>query len=88
MAWQRSGGLAKGLRDHGVRSIVVGDLTEEWYLYSIAHPIPTTSDIVPNLRRYLPADVVEKLVKRWRKIPDDASSDETNQYIPAYLACS
>ncbi|KAI0032927.1 carboxylesterase [Vararia minispora EC-137] len=62
MAWQRSGGLARGLAAHGVRSVVLGDLTEEWYLYAIAHPVETVADVKTNLLRYYPADVVEKLM--------------------------
>lgn len=62
MDWQRTGGLARGLAAHGVRSVVVGDLTEEWYLYSIAHPVASMSDVVLNLERYYRADVVRKML--------------------------
>ncbi|KAG6865681.1 hypothetical protein C0991_000294 [Blastosporella zonata] len=85
--WQRSGGLARGLRAHGVRSIVVGDLSEEWYLYSIAHPIPTKDDIVTNLRRYFPKDVAERFVEGWRKIPDDAGTEEVEEVFGEILSC-
>ncbi|KAF5379507.1 hypothetical protein D9615_006529 [Tricholomella constricta] len=87
MTWQRSGGLAKGLREHGVRSIVVGDLAEEWYLYSIAHPIHTTADVAPNLRRYFPQDVVDGLIQKWRTIPDDAGSEEAQKLYGEILSC-
>lgn len=61
MAWQRqrAGGLADGLRTAGVRSVVVGDLRDEWYLYAIAHPIATAADIRPNLLRYYAAPLVD-----------------------------
>ncbi|KAG6916262.1 hypothetical protein DXG01_007606 [Tephrocybe rancida] len=87
VSWQRSGGLADGLRAHGVRSVIVGDLSEEWYLYSIAHPIPTTSDIEPNLTRYLPKDVSARFVEAWRKIPDDASAEEAEKLYGEILSC-
>lgn len=32
MTWQRSGNLARSPREKGVTSIVIGDLSEEWYL--------------------------------------------------------
>ena len=63
MEWQRTGGLARGLTAHGVRSVVVGDLTEEWYLYSISHPIQTIDDVEKNLLRYYRADVVTKMME-------------------------
>ncbi|KAG6828499.1 hypothetical protein H0H92_007774 [Tricholoma furcatifolium] len=87
VAWQRSGGLANGLRAHGVKSIVIGDLSEEWYLYSIAHPIPMPRDIIPNLTRYFPEDVSRRFVDAWRKIPDDAGSEEAEKLYGEILSC-
>ncbi|KAG6832757.1 hypothetical protein H0H87_000410 [Tephrocybe sp. NHM501043] len=87
VAWQRSGGFAQGLRAHGVRSIVVGDLSEEWYLYSIAHPIRAPCDIVPNLKRYQPKKVVERFVDVWRKIPDDSPMEEAEKLYGEILSC-
>jgi len=66
MAWQRSGELGRGLLAHGVKCVVIGDLTEEWYLYSIAHPIEGPHDILPNLERYFPTDVARNLIKEFR----------------------
>ena len=63
MAWQRSGELARGLRAHGVRSVVVGEVTEEWYLYSIAHPVTSEDELRRNLERYYRKDVVEKMLE-------------------------
>ncbi|GLB41542.1 putative carboxylesterase family protein [Lyophyllum shimeji] len=87
ITWQRTGGLAKGLREHGVRSVVVGDLAEEWYLYSIAHPVHTTAGIAPNLRRYFPRDVVDGFLGKWRRIPDDAGSDVVQKLFGEILSC-
>ncbi|KAA1466532.1 carboxylesterase [Dentipellis sp. KUC8613] len=72
MTWQRSGGLARGLLEHGVRSVVIGTVSEEWYLYSIAHPIKQKSDILTNMKRYYPEDVTEKLVKHYADLPEDS----------------
>ena len=74
MTWQRSGGLARGLLVHGVRSVVIGDLSEEWYLYSIAHPIEEKSDIVTNLNRYYSQDLTENMIKLYKDLPDNAGA--------------
>ena len=62
MEWQRSGALARGLLAHGVKSVVVGELTEEWYLYAIAHPIATMDDVERNLERYYPTSIARKML--------------------------
>ncbi|TFK50958.1 carboxylesterase [Heliocybe sulcata] len=62
MEWQRSGGFAKGLLEHGVKSVVVGELAEEWYLYSIAHPVQKPGDIEFNLDRYYEKGDVKKML--------------------------
>lgn len=76
MTWQRSGLLAKGLLEHGVRCVIVGDLTEEWYLYSIAHPVRQPSDIKDNLLRYYPEDIVTKMSEMYRGPKDNESEAE------------
>lgn len=65
MEWQRSGNLARGLLAHGVKSVVIGDLTEEWYLYSLSHPISNIADIDINLERYYRPDVVKKMLEAY-----------------------
>lgn len=86
MTWQRTGGFARGLRDKGVRSVVVGDLTEEWYLYSIAHPINTPDDIRPNLERYYSPEIVAKMLDMYPKLPKDASSEESERLFGEILS--
>ena len=72
MEWQRTGALARGLMEHGVRSVVLGDLSEEWYLYSIAHEVENKTDVAINLRRYYPDDICSKMLEHYAKdIPDD-----------------
>ncbi|TFK69097.1 carboxylesterase [Pluteus cervinus] len=67
MEWQRSGGLARGLQACGVHSIVIGNLSEEWYLYSIAHDVPNPEDLAPNLLRYFPEPIVQGMIQRYNK---------------------
>ena len=75
--WQRSGDLARGLQSHGVTSVVIGDLTEEWYLYSIAHPIKSPQDILPNMERYYPKQVAQRMIAAFPKLPPDAGEQES-----------
>jgi len=87
MAFQRSGDLAEALKAHGVKSIIIGDLTEEWYLYSIANPINSPEDIIPNLERCLPRDVAEKLLQKHKALPDEASSEDCQRLFGDVLSC-
>jgi len=86
MTWQRTGGLAKGLWDKGIRSIIAGDLTEEWYLYSIAHPIVSPREIPTNLERYYPRDVVERMMPLYKTLPDDARVEEVERLFGEILS--
>ena len=86
MTWQRSGGFAKGLWDKGVRSVVVGDLTEEWYLYSIAHPFGSPTDIALNLGRYYPDEVVQKITRMYKTLPDNATAPEVERLFGEMLS--
>ncbi|THH06858.1 hypothetical protein EW145_g3793, partial [Phellinidium pouzarii] len=73
MAWQSSGGFARGLLAAGVRSIIVGDLVDEWFLYALAHPITVPADISTNLARYVPARAVDALLAMYSALPEDAT---------------
>ncbi|KAJ7493353.1 Alpha/Beta hydrolase protein [Mycena galericulata] len=75
MAWQRTGGFAKALRDKGVKSILVGDLTEEW-----------TSG--PNLERYYPKDMVIKLMQYYPTLPENATSQASQRLFGEILSDS
>ncbi|KDQ52807.1 hypothetical protein JAAARDRAFT_197885 [Jaapia argillacea MUCL 33604] len=72
MEWQRSGGLAKGLKEKGVKKIVVGEMMEEWYLYSIAHPVHGVGDIKFNLERYYERHDIDKVLNCYRTLPANA----------------
>ncbi|THV08674.1 carboxylesterase [Dendrothele bispora CBS 962.96] len=86
MTWQASGQLAAKLLEKGVKTVIVGDTKEEWYLYSIAHPISTPADIKPNLERYYPADMVDRMMKMYRTLPDDASEEESKRLFGEILS--
>ncbi len=85
MTWQRSGDLARGLLEHGVRNAVVGDLSEEWYLYSIAHPIKHKQDVQKNLERYYPSDVVQRMIEFYGGPPDDATVEQLEKLFGVIL---
>jgi hypothetical protein len=76
MTWQRTGALARGLLEHGVRNVITGDLSEEWFLYSIAHPIRRKQDIQENLERYYPRDIVRRMMELYGEPPDDTTVEE------------
>jgi hypothetical protein len=74
MEFQRSGTFAHALRTKGVHTILLGDLSAEWYLYSIAHPLERAlspasgaegswiSSITEHLTRYFQPEIVRRLV--------------------------
>lgn len=87
MERQSSGALARGLREHGVECVAVGDLTEEWYLYSIANPIHSPADILENLERCFPRDVATRLLGAFPKLPDNASAEKSARHFGEVLSC-
>lgn len=86
MTWQRTGGLARGLLEHGVCNVIVGDLSEEWYLYSISHPIKHKRDIQENLERYYPSEVVRGMIELYGSPSDDANVDELGKLFGTILS--
>ncbi|KAK7470775.1 hypothetical protein VKT23_002193 [Stygiomarasmius scandens] len=86
MAWQESGQFATQLLEKGVKTIILGDLKEEWYLYSIAHPIPTPSAVKPNLERYYPEDMVDRMMQKYRTLPEDASEEDSMRLFGEILS--
>ena len=88
MAWQRTGNLARGLLEHGVRNVIIGDLSEEWYLYSIAHPIKHKQDIQENLQRYYPPDVVRGMIQLYGSPAHDAKVEELEMLFGVILSAA
>ncbi|KAI6149684.1 Alpha/Beta hydrolase protein [Pisolithus tinctorius] len=86
MSWQKSGNLARKLREKGVKGIAIGHLSEEWYLYSIAHPVNGPEDVLPNILRYYPRPVVEKLMPMYRSLPASASAEEAQRLMGDILS--
>ncbi|KAI6044174.1 Alpha/Beta hydrolase protein [Pisolithus marmoratus] len=86
MSWQKYGNLARKLREKGVKGIAIGHLSEEWYLYSIAHPVNGPEDVFPNILRYYPRAVVEKLTPMYRSLPNSASAEEAQRLMGDILS--
>jgi len=86
MEWQRSGGFARALKEKGVRSIVAGDLTAEWFIYSMSHPVKSPKDIGVNLERYYQTDMVEKILRFYPSLPEDASEQAVQKLFGEVLA--
>ncbi|KAI0084081.1 carboxylesterase [Irpex rosettiformis] len=86
IAWQRSGSFAHALREKGVKSIIVGDLTEEWYLYAIAHPVKNMHDVELNLRRYYQDDFVKTTLGMYAALPDGVDEGEYKKLLGRVLS--
>ena len=87
MKRQQDGSFAKSLRDHGVRYIALGEVSEEWYLYSIAHTIKSPLDFAPNLERYFSPELVGKLLAEYPALPPTAAEDEVIKRFGDLLSC-
>ncbi|KAI0077724.1 alpha/beta-hydrolase [Panus rudis PR-1116 ss-1] len=86
MGWQRSGEFARALKAKGVRSIVMGDLIDEWFLYSIAHPITSMRDIEVNLERYYQEDMVKRVLTLYKILPHDAPEQDFRKLFGEVLS--
>lgn len=86
MSWQRSGNLARKLHEKGVQAIAMGDLVEEWYLYSIAFPVHSHEDVFRNLLRCYPSRIVEALFKMYATLPSSASAEEAQKLLGKILS--
>jgi len=87
MEWQQSGGLARGLKARGVRAVVIGDLPDEWYIYSIVHPIREPRDLLPNLERYFPTEVAKNMIEAFPKLPPSADSKAVAKLFGDIMSC-
>ncbi|KAI0068602.1 carboxylesterase [Artomyces pyxidatus] len=86
MTWQRTGGLARGFLEHGVRSVVIGDLSEEWFSYAMAHPITEQKDILQNLERYYPDGIAERMIECYGNMPDGSKTAELQDWFGLVLS--
>lgn len=84
--WQRSGSFANALREKGVRSIVVGDLTEEWYLYSIAHPVKSVEDVETTLKRYYQDEFIARAMSMNLPVSDSAKNVDAARLLGNILS--
>lgn len=73
-----------------MRSIIVGDLTEEWYLYAIAHPVKSMNDIELNLERYYPPEIVSKVLELYKDqavlVPEGAPAEQFERLMGRILS--
>ena len=74
MERQRNGQFARGLQERGVQSIVVGEVSDEWYNYSFSHSISSPQDVGPTLRRYFPDSVSNKLIRCFDESKNEAEA--------------
>jgi hypothetical protein len=86
MKYQASPQFASALLSKGVKFLVVGDLKDEWYLYSIAHPITDYASIGANLRRYYPDAIVDRILKYYGGLNADDSQEEKENLFGVMLS--
>ncbi|RSH85343.1 hypothetical protein EHS25_004739 [Saitozyma podzolica] len=80
MDYQQSGRLATGLRQAGVKWVVVGDVKDEIAFYRTQHPIEKPSEVRPNLLRYYPAVTCDALLTAFPPPGEAATIDELNDH--------
>ncbi|KZT66243.1 carboxylesterase [Daedalea quercina L-15889] len=86
MEWQRSGNFARAIKAKGVQYVLMGNLTQEWYVYGLVHPVKTMEDFTLNMERYYSADVTALLLKCYPPLPSNATQDEVNKYMGTALS--
>jgi hypothetical protein len=84
---QRSGKFARGLRERGVQSIVVGEVSDEWYIHSVSHPMSSPQDCHRHLNSHFSSKTVRKLMCCFREVPDDADLEATRAVLGQALSC-
>ncbi|WWD19393.1 hypothetical protein CI109_103853 [Kwoniella shandongensis] len=84
--YQRSGGLAKGLREAGVKCVIVGDVRDEDFFYKSVHPCKSLDDLVPNIARYYPYEQSERFLAAYPALPSDASPEQMDALLGRILA--
>jgi len=88
MARQKQGDFARGLRERGVRNVVVGELKDEWYIYSVSHPISSPEDVKRHLKRYFPERTVNRLLLCFGEISNDEDPEMAQRLFGRALSCA
>jgi hypothetical protein len=65
MTWQRSGRFGKRLKEKGIKSVVIGEVSDEWFGYGLTHQIDTIAEVGPCLERYYPEEIVKGMLKHY-----------------------
>jgi len=69
MKWQRSGEFGNRLKEKGLRSVVIGEVSDEWFGYGLTHQIDTVAEVGPYLERYYPEEIVNGMLKHYNVKP-------------------
>jgi len=84
---QRSGNFARGLRGRGVQSIVVGEVSDEWYIYSVSHPMSSPQDCRRHLMRHFSDRIVRRLMSCFKEIPEDGDLEAARAVLGQAFSC-
>ncbi|WVQ72669.1 hypothetical protein IAR50_002228 [Cryptococcus sp. DSM 104548] len=86
MEFQQSGGLARGLKQAGVKCIVAGDVRDEDSFYRGVHPSKTYDELVPNIARYYPHEQSQRFLDSYPPIPRDSPPEQLDDRLGRVLA--
>ncbi|KAM6497366.1 carboxylesterase [Amanita muscaria] len=88
MARQRTGEFSRKLKQAGVRSIVIGEVSEEWFIYSLTHPISSARDLLPSLLTLFNAPLIHNVLQCFKNLPENASIEEVKKYYGEVLSAA
>lgn len=77
MGFQASGGLARGLAAAGVRAVILGDVRDEAHFYAGAHVCRRPEDLLPNVARYYPMEIAQRLLASYPPMPESAGPSKS-----------
>jgi hypothetical protein len=86
---QRSGKFARGLRERGIQSIVVGEVSDEWYIYSVSYPMSSPQDCRGHLARHFSGSsrIMRDLMSCFTKISEDEDLEVAKAVLGQALSC-
>ena len=80
---QKSVKFARGLRERGVQNVVVGEVSDEWYIYSFAYQMSSPQDC----HRHFPDGTFWKLSSCFKEISKDEDLEVAKAVLGQALSC-
>ncbi|KAF8335098.1 hypothetical protein F5887DRAFT_989925 [Amanita rubescens] len=67
---------------------MVGELKDEWYIYSVSHPISSPQDVKRHLTKHFPERIVNRLMLCFREISNDEDPEVAQRLFGQALSCA